>query len=252
MTNLPSEADIYNTPHGNGYRGLIKLLCIGVFFLLLPVIVRLLGGQAYFLKISRIIGSIREREYGTLLAILAYLMVGGGLISIGIPRLWISAGAGAIFNPWLGTGVALGAFMIGATTLFMVGGIFFTPGRWTFPENRLGRYRCAFQQRAFLWVLYARLFPFSNSTIISLFSGYCKIRFIPYIAGSLIGATPLTITMCLFGSGAIHGTGRTFYIFMGFILIGLLHILTLIVKKWFPMATLLTPTRKDNEDRSET
>jgi len=244
MTNCPPETDICNAPHDNGYRGVIKLVCIGVFFLLLPVMVRLLGGQAYFLKMSRMIGSIQEREYGTLLAILAYLMVGGGLISIGVPRLWISAGAGAVFNPWLGTGVALGASLIGAATLFLVGGIFFTPGRWTFPENRLGRYRYAFQQRAFLWVLYARLFPFSNSTILSLFSGYCKIGYIPYIAASLIGAAPLTIIMCLFGSGAIHGTGRTFYIFMGFILIGLLHILTLILKKWLPMAAISTPHKE--------
>lgn len=244
MNSCPPEPDTCNVNHDNGYRGLIQLLFIGLFFLLLPLIVQALDGQAYFLKISSLIGSIQEQEYGTLLAMLAYLMIGGVFIGIGVPRLWISAGAGAVFNPWLGTVVALGASLIGAATLFLVGGMFFAPGRWTFPENRLGRYRCAFQQRAFLWVLYARLFPFSNSTILSLFSGYCKIGFIPYMAGSLIGFTPLTIIMCLFGSGAIHGTGRTFYIFMGFILIGLLHILTLILKKWLPMAAPSTPHKE--------
>jgi len=251
MNRCPPESEICDSPHKHGGNHLILPLCIGLFFLLLPLIVQTLDGHAYFLKISDFIRSIQDRSHGTLLAILIYLVAGGLFISMGVPRLWISAGAGAIFNPWLGTAVALGASLVGAATLFLVGRRFLSPGRWEFLENRLGRYRTAFQQRAFLWVLYARLFPLSNSTVVSLFSGYCKIGFVPYLAGSLIGFTPLTIIMCLFGSGATHGNGRIFNFLLGFILIALLHLLTLALKRFLPTAPPQDSTRRNDDHRCE-
>lgn len=241
MNRCPPESDLCAPQHDHGSRRLIQPLCIGLIFLLLPLLVQSLDGHAFFLKISDVIGSIQNRAYGTPLAMLVYLLVGGLFISLGVPRLWISAGAGAIFNPWLGTVIAMGASLVGAATLFQVGRRFLSLGRWEFLENRLGKYRSAFQQRAFLWVLYARLFPLSNSTLVSLFSGYCKIGFVPYLTGSLLGFTPLTIIMCLFGSGSTHDNGKTFYFILGFILIALLHLLTLILKKVLPMTAPKIP-----------
>ncbi|WP_212637966.1 TVP38/TMEM64 family protein [Desulfocicer vacuolatum] len=80
-----------------------------------------MDGGTYFLRISDFIGSIQNRKYGTPLAMLLYLLAGGLFICMGIPRLWISAGAGAVFNPWLGTVVGLGASLLGAAALSLVG-----------------------------------------------------------------------------------------------------------------------------------
>ncbi|GAB6146989.1 hypothetical protein JCM12294_44320 [Desulfocicer niacini] len=220
-------------------------LCIGLMFLLLPLMVQLLDLHAFIIKINAFTEALETRPFGILLASVVYLLTGGVLISFGVPRLWISAGAGVIFNPWLGTAVALGASLLGAAVLFLVGWWFLSPGKWSFLEKRLGRYRQAFQQKAFLWVLYARLFPFSNSTVVSLFSGYCRVGLFPYLAGSLIGFTPLTIIMCLFGSGGTGG--RTLHLILGFVLIILLHLFTLILKKWLPMAAPhCSPRRSDD------
>ncbi len=247
MNSCTPESDVCDSQNKPGGNHLILPLCIGLIFLLLPLIVQTLDAHSYFLKISNLIGSIQDRACGPPLAMLVYLVAGGLFISMGVPRLWISAGAGAVFNPWLGTAVALGASLVGAATLFQVGRRFLSPGRWDFLENRLGRYRYAFQQRAFLCILYARLFPLSNSTIVSLFSGYCKIGFMPYLTGSLIGFTPLTIIMCLFGSGATHGNGRIFHFLLGFILITMLHLLTLFFKKFLPTTASQDSTRSNDD-----
>jgi len=207
--------------------------------------VQLLDLQAFILKINTFTEGLEARPFGLILASVAYLLTGGLLISLGVPRLWISAGAGAIFNPWIGTAVALGASLLGAAVLFQVGWWFLSPGKWSFLEKRLGRYRRAFQKKAFLWVLYARLFPFSNSTVVSLFSGYCRIGFFPYLGASLVGFTPLTIIMCLFGSGGAGG--RTFHLILGFVLIIVLHLFTLILKKWLPMAASGCSKRRRDE-----
>ncbi len=245
MNGFPTKSASSPPRHHTGGRGVIQPLCIGLIFLLLPLAVQLLDGQSYFLKISAFIGAMQAREYGMLLTVLIYLVVGGLFISMGGPRLWVSAGAGAVFNPWLGTIVALGASLLGAAALFQAGWWFLSPGKWPFLEKRLGRYRLTFQQKAFLWVLYARLFPFSNSTVVSLFSGYCKIGFIPYLTGSLIGFIPLTVIMCLFGSGST--SGRMFHFILGFGLIILLHIATLFIKKWFPMGTPQRSVRRSDD-----
>ena len=237
MNSGSTESASCTSRHDGGGRALIQPLCIGLFFLLLSLMIHLLNGQAYFLKINAFIGEMQAREHGIVEAVLIYLAAGAIFISMGGPRLWVSAGAGAVFDPWLGTAVALGASLLGASVLFLVGWWFLSPGKWPFLERRLGRYRHAFQKKAFLWVLYARLFPFSNSTVVSLFSGYCKVGFIPYLAGSFIGFIPLTVIMCLFGSGST--SGRMFHFVLGFGFITLLYILTLIFKKWFPTAALI-------------
>ena len=246
MNSYSRESEISPALHPAGARAMVQPLCIGLMFLLLPLMVQLLDLHTFFVKINAFTGALEERPFGMLLAMLVYLLAGGLLISLGVPRLWISAGAGAIFNPWLGTVVALGASLLGAAALFQVGWWFLSPGKWSFLEKRLGRYRQAFQHKAFLWVLYARLFPFSNSTVVSLFSGYCKIGFLPYLAGSLMGFTPLTMVMCLFGSGGTGG--RTFHLILGFGLILMLHLITLILKKWLPMAASESSLRRRDND----
>lgn len=242
--NFPSKTgSIIIQPDDTTARALLQPLLIGLILLLLPLIFQSFNAHSYFQKTCSLIQSIQADNHGTELAVVIYLLAGGLLISLGIPRLWISAGAGAIFSPLLGTAIALASSLMGAAILYQTGRCLLSRRRHLFLEKRLGRYQRHFQQRAFIWVLYARLFPFSNSTIVSLFSGYSRIDFSQYLAGSLIGFTPLTIVMCLFGSGGTQG--KTLHLLTGFGLIALLHLLMVTVKKRLSMSE--NTYRKNND-----
>lgn len=240
-----AEADL-NHHHGSmntGMRQLIQPLIIALILLLIPVAVRFMDGQSLFSGFVEAIGAFQKAHESLWSGAAIYLLAGGVCVAVGVPRLWVSAGAGALFNPWLGTGVALGASMMGAVILFQVGWWFLSPAKWRFLENRLGSFRSHFQERAFVWVLYARLFPLSNSTIISLFSGYCRVNFFSYFWASVIGFLPLTVAMCLFGGGSAGG--RWLYFIVGFAVIAALHILT----GWFAKRMKTAPNETHTATR---
>ena len=223
-----TDTSLSNTRTNSRFQGLLQPLGIGLFLILMPMVIRFLDGEALLLWAGSTLASIESHPHGVLFSAVIYFLVGGGLIGIGVPRLWVSAGAGAVFTPFPGTLVALGASLLGASALFMVARKFLSSAKWPFLEKRLGSCRRAFQSKAFIWVLYARLFPFSNSTTVSLFCGYCKIDFISYLAGSLIGFFPLTLIVCLFGGGCV--SAKRSYLVLGVILIVLLHLLTRLTK----------------------
>ena len=62
-----------------------------------------------------------------------------------------------------------------------------------------------FQEDAFWWVLYGRLLPFTNSTLMNLLCGSCRVPMTKYILGSVIGFFPLTLVFALFGSAGAKG-----------------------------------------------
>ena len=119
------------------------------------------------------------------------------------------------------------------------------PGEMVFSGKTIGAISTGVSTKSIFVGSLCTAVSFSNSTVVSLFSGYCRVGLFPYLAGSLIGFTPLTIIMCLFGSGGTGG--RTLHLILGFVLIILLHLFTLILKKWLPMAAPhCSPRRSDD------
>jgi uncharacterized membrane protein YdjX (TVP38/TMEM64 family) len=172
------------------------------------------------------LGKNRLAAYGL------FVLSTGLLIGIGFPRLWISSIAGGIFGVAVGIALSLTASVLGAAIVFQA-------GRFFLPERlKGGLKRASFSLRGlvknhtFSFVLYARLFPFSNSTIVSLLSGACRADFMQFVVASLVGFMPLTIVFCLVGNGSMKLKGWP--IFLGFGLMILFYIAAAMFRKFFP------------------
>jgi uncharacterized membrane protein YdjX (TVP38/TMEM64 family) len=158
-----------------------------------------------------------------------FILTAGLLIGIGFPRLWVSSIAGAAFGAATGIVLSMIASAVGAVMVFQA-------GRFLLPERlkkRLQRSLFGFsdviKNHTFSFVLYARLFPFSNSTVVSLLSGACRADFMQFVVASLIGFLPLTIAFCLVGNGSAKLQGWP--IFLGFGLMILFYIATGMLRK---------------------
>jgi uncharacterized membrane protein YdjX (TVP38/TMEM64 family) len=171
------------------------------------------------------LGKNRLAAYGL------FVLSTGLLIGIGFPRLWVSSIAGGIFGVTAGIALSLTASVFGAAIVFQAGR-FLLPGRLKARLNRaLFGLADLVKNHTFSFVLYARLFPFSNSTAVSLFSGACRADFIQFVVASLVGFLPLTIAFCLVGNGSAKLQGWP--IFLGFGLMILFYATTAIFRKFF-------------------
>lgn len=179
--------------------------------------IALQGGQA---------GSYRQ------LSAILFALLWGGLIAAGIPRLWASAVCGIIYGAFMGTILSLIASMLGASILYGAG----TSMLAGVVERRMGEtlklWHKRFQDNAFWWVLYARLFPFSNSTLMSLLCGSCRVPFWDFMFGSILGFVPLAVVFATFGSGGIKG--NLWQIVLATILLILTIFSRRLFGKWFP------------------
>ncbi len=124
------------------------------------------------------------------------------LHGLGVPRLWICAVSGSLFGAVSGAAIAQLATLLGATLNFFT-------GRWLLrgPVNRrlpgrLRKWYDRFEQNGLRWILYARLFPLSNATVVNLVCGASHVRFRDFFWATLAGYAPFTVAFALFGSAA--------------------------------------------------
>jgi uncharacterized membrane protein YdjX (TVP38/TMEM64 family) len=136
---------------------------------------------------------------------LIFTLAAGALITLGMPRLWASAVGGIVYGAFLGTLLSLIASCMGAALLYLAGYSVLA----SVVERRSGEtlklWRARFRENAFWWVLYGRFFPFSNSTLMSLVCGSCRVPFSPFMTGSLIGFVPLAVVFATYGSAGVKG-----------------------------------------------
>ncbi|MEJ2688952.1 MAG: VTT domain-containing protein, partial [Deltaproteobacteria bacterium] len=186
---------------------LLRFFLVGFIFLALALLLRHGLGNDVRLRIQELRQLLQGSKLpgglwasGTL-----FVLLGGMVISLGVPRIWVSGAAGAIYGAILGTTLAMAGSMIGAATVYGMGrGLLGNLVERRF-SGQLGLWRRRFQENAFWWVLYGRLFPFSNATLKSLLCGSCRVPFGPYLFGSFLGFIPLTFVFAAFGSGSIKG-----------------------------------------------
>lgn len=169
---------------------------------------------------------------GYVLSGLIFTLAGGGLTVFFLPRLWLSAVGGIIYGAFIGSILSLLATLFGAAVLHVAGKYIFA----AVVERRLGDkvnlWTVRFQENAFWWVLYGRLFPISNSTLMSLICGSCKVRFLPFLWGSVLGFIPLTVVFATYGSGGVKG--NVWQIALATALLVCSIFLRSFLKKWFP------------------
>jgi uncharacterized membrane protein YdjX (TVP38/TMEM64 family) len=138
---------------------------------------------------------------GRAFGLLVFVLVGGAAISAGIPRIWVAALGGAVYGAVMGTVLALFAALIGAAVVYQIGRLLLRDVVNRRVGGRLEVWRNRFRENGFWWVLYGRLFPFSNSTAKSLLCGSCEVPYLPYLAASFLGFIPHTLVFAVFGSG---------------------------------------------------
>lgn len=189
--------------------------------------------RAHLLDIDRLRYTLQGGHGGfsRLLSTVLFTLLCGGIISAGVPRLWVSAAGGIIYGAFMGTILSLMASLLGAAVLYGTGSTFLSG----VVERRAGRvlntWKDRFQKNAFWWVLYGRLFPLSNSTIMSLICGCCKVSFRSFMLGSLLGFIPLAIVFAMYGSGGV--TGSLWQIAFATALLILSMAARKILDKWF-------------------
>jgi len=189
------------------YRDLLRLLATGLFFTAAAVLLHSELAREILKDPQHFKRMIMTLSAGGPAGMLIFILAGGALVAVGIPRLWVSAAAGAVFGLWSGFALAMAATLLGAAGAYGIG----RGGLSEVVERRLGTrltvWKLRFRENAFWWVLYGRLFPFSNSTLKSLLCGSCRVPLRPYLLATFIGFLPLTIVFNAFGSGTIRGSG---------------------------------------------
>ena len=180
-------------------RDIAAILLITLFFFAASYILSLPLVRESIFDISKWRIYIRGDGWSGSLVFLSVLI---GVNSLGLPRIWICAIAGAVYGAHLGIWISQGVTLIAATANFFV-------GRWLLHDliqRRLSpRFKIwydRYSDNGFFWVLNIRLFPLGNATILNLVSGASEMKYVEFIGASFIGFLPLTIIFALFGSSS--------------------------------------------------
>ena len=200
-------------------KDLTTIIIFGVILFLLALLFRSDLARDLFENVHRIRSFLKSDAVPGGLAGSGIVFVTGTsvLISLGVPRIWISALGGAVYGAVLGALLSLCSTVIGATALFFAGSTFLGSIVQRRFRSRAGNFVDRLSREAFWWTLYLRLFPFSNSTVQSLLFGSMRVPFSAYISGSILGFIPLTVVFAVFGSGGVKGNYNQ--IWLGFALI---------------------------------
>ena len=203
------------------WKDLFKIMAVSLFFAGIAVLIRNETVRFHIMNIPYLVESLAGVGFPGKMGLRAVLFVAafGLLIGVGMPRLWVSAIAGAFFGTLWGIPLALVATVLGAAIVYWIG----QAALAGMVRNRMGPrleiWQARFEANAFWWVLYLRLFPLSNATLAGLLCGACRIPLQAYLAGSLMGFIPLTVVFAVFGSGGARG--NLYLVGLGFMLIAL-------------------------------
>ncbi|MEV0062560.1 TVP38/TMEM64 family protein [Nocardia sp. NPDC050718] len=177
-----------------------------------PRLLMALAGVAVLFVVAMMVplpGPQQIREWaggaGPLLPLLFFLFY--ALVAVApVPRTVLTVTSGVLFGPVLGSIVALGATGISAT-LALLGvralGRDRVAGHLHHPAVRAIDDRLA--QRGWLAVAALRMIPLAPFSIVNYCCGLSSVRVLPYLAATLVGSAPGTIsTVVLAGSLAGH------------------------------------------------
>jgi uncharacterized membrane protein YdjX (TVP38/TMEM64 family) len=126
-----------------------------------------------------------------LLALVAYMVFYALAVSISVPgALWFTIGAGFLFGPWLGTGVAVFGATVGATIIFLAARYAFADWvRAKFP-GYVKKLQDGFSRDAFTYVVILRLIPALPFFGINIATALLNVPVRAYFLGTLVGVIP--------------------------------------------------------------
>jgi uncharacterized membrane protein YdjX (TVP38/TMEM64 family) len=200
-------------------KDLLMVVLVGVIFLLLALIFRSELASGLFDNVHRIRALLKSDIVpgGLAGSGAVFVLLTGTLITLGVPRIWISALGGAVYGAALGAVLSLLSTVMGASILFYAGSTFLGSVVQRRFQSRASRFALRLNREAFWWTLYLRLFPFTNSTVQSLLFGSLRVPFKAYISGSILGFIPLTVIFAVFGSGGVKSNYNQIWLGFGLI-----------------------------------
>jgi len=211
-------------------RDITRTLIVVAVFAALALFVRSDFARSYF-DIAAWREMLQQGHFvgGAGTAALVFVLGGSAAISLGVPRIWIAALFGAVYGAVVGAILAMAASLIGTSIVYEAGRHFLRGVVQRRVGGRLESWRLRFRENAFWWVLYARLFPFANSSVTSLFCGACEVPFLSYMLASLVGFIPYTLIFAMFGSGGAKA--NAWQILLGVGLMALVFLLRWVMRR---------------------
>ena len=145
---------------------------------------------------------------GGVLSPLLYLVVASALIVAWFPRGLLSMVAGALFGVAMGSVLALLMGTLGAFGGYLLGSKLGHPYLAMKTARRSVRILDFIRRRGFLAVLACRVCPLVPSELISVTSGTTGIRFLHFVAASLLGMAPGAFLYAAFGASLLDQESR--------------------------------------------
>jgi uncharacterized membrane protein YdjX (TVP38/TMEM64 family) len=179
---------------------------------LLPLGILLLGLVAFFAlggpqyldadRARALLGDINGWvEENLILALLAYVIFYTLAVSISVPgALWFTIGAGFLFGPIYGTGVAVIGATCGATIIFLAARFAFADWvREKFP-GYIAKLQDGFSRDAFSYILILRLIPALPFFGINIATALLNVPVRAFFFGTLFGVIPGAYVYATVGS----------------------------------------------------
>lgn len=136
------------------------------------------------------------------LMMLAYLVFYALAVSVSVPgALWFTIGAGFLFGPWFGTGVAILGATTGATLIFLITRYALADWARDKFKGRIEKLRAGMQEDALSYVIVLRLIPIMPFFVLNVALALISIPLRAYVLGSLIGMIPAAFVYASFGAG---------------------------------------------------
>lgn len=132
---------------------------------------------------------------------LLFLLAGGLLTAIGLPRQIFAFLAGYAFDVWLGTLLGTLAAVLGCMLSFGYARLLGQNLLRTRLGKRIQRFDGFIQVHPFAMTVLIRFLPVGNNLLTNLVSGASSIRAWYFFSGSLLGYLPQTLIFALVGSG---------------------------------------------------
>lgn len=235
MTSMHQTLQIHSyIPSERLWKDLFKIIAVSLFFAGMAILIRNESVRGHIMHLPILVKSLAGKGLpgGSGLPAVLFVVAFSLLIGVGMPRLWVSAIAGALFGTLWGIPLALAATVLGAAIVYWIGQAVLAGMVRQRMGPRLTIWQARFEANAFWWVLYLRLFPLSNATLAGLLCGACRIPLRAYLAGSFIGFIPLTVVFAVFGSGGARG--NLYLVGLGFMLIILTVFGRKVIMRTFP------------------
>jgi len=138
-----------------------------------------------------------------------FVAMAGAATALALPRQIVSFLGGYAFGFWLGALLALAGTEIGCALAFFYARLVGRPLAGARLRDRVKRLEDFLAAHPFGMTLLVRLLPVGNNFLTCIAAGLSRVPALPFLAGSLVGYVPLTMTFALAGSGVeVGAAGR--------------------------------------------